>query len=199
MPSNPTGRSVQQHLDRHISRLASTSTDVGASLVGVEDANDYFDGATVEAALEEVGPVIGYMDDDADGLHAKRVARITFDPSSDASLRTVGTHNSSVGLLINTVVTRAWYQVTTTFTSAADTATIAIGINMDDVAGIVAPVAISDGANPWDAGFHDGIQDGAAANFANKVTMSGQTIGFVVGVQPLTAGKLILFLEYVQA
>lgn len=195
----PTTTTLYRLIRNLISDLASTVSGRGASLVGVEDSYEYYDSTTVETALREVGPVLEYMNDDADGLHAKRVMRVTFDPSANAGERTVGAHYSADGLLINTVVTRAWYQVITTFTSAADTATISIGISNDDVAGIMAAIPINDGGNPWDAGFHDAIQDGAAANFANKVTASGTTIHFTVGGQALTAGKLILFLEYVQA
>lgn len=199
MSDNLTGRSVQKHLDRLTARLASNTADLGAAMVGVNDANEYYDGATVEAVLGEVGPVIDYMDDSVDGLHAKRVARITFDPTSDSSLRSTGNHFSTIGLLLNTVITRAWYEVITTFTSANDSATLSIGISSDDEAGIKAAIAISNGGNPWDAGYHECIQDGAATNFANKVTQSGQPIKFIVGTQALTGGKLILFLEYVQA
>jgi len=45
-------------------------------------------------------------------------------------------------------------------------------------------------------GNHEGIQDGAAANFS-AVCTAERAITFTVAVQALTAGKLILFLEYV--
>jgi len=162
--------------------------------MGVEDADGYFTGDDVEEVLAEIGAV---LDDNTDGNLVKRVLRVTFDPSTNASERTVAAHSSTVTLPDNAIVTRAWYEVLTTFTSAADTATISIGIDTDDAGGIVVAVAINDGSNPWDAGYHEGIQDGAAANFSTKTTAADRTIDFTVAVQALTAGKLVLFLEYV--
>ena len=159
--------------------------------MGVEDADGYFTGDDVEEVLAEIGAV---LDDNTDGNLVKRVLRVTFDPSTNASERTVAAHSSTVTLPDNAIVTRAWYEVLTTFTSAADTATISIGIDTDDAGGIVVAVAINDGSNPWDAGYHE---DGAAANFSTKTTAADRTIDFTVAVQALTAGKLVLFLEYV--
>lgn len=129
----------------------------------------------------------------ADGLHFKGVARATFDATAGKS---TAAHGLGVTLPDNAIVTRAWYEVITTFTSAADTATIALGVPTDGAAGIKAAVAIGDGGNPWDAGNHDGIQDGAAANFLAKLT-AARELTATVAVQALTAGKLILYCEYV--
>ena len=96
----------------------------------------------------------------------------------------------------NAIVKRAYYDVVTTFTSSTDAATIALGIPTDDAAGIVAATAISGGGNIWDAGYHDGIQDGAAANFANKTTAE-RAFTMTVATEDLTAGKMVIFLEYV--
>ena len=142
------------------------------------------------------------MDDPSlDGRTLHRVLRVTFDPSADASLRTTGVAyslpSSRAGLPSGAIVVRSWYEVITTFTSASDAATISIGYATDDVAGIVAAIAISDGSNPWDDGFKEGIQTNTAATFSNKTTAE-RLIDFTLGgAENLTAGKLVLFLEYV--
>jgi len=45
------------------------------------------------------------------------------------------------------------------------------------------------------AGFHEGIQDGAATNFSK--TTGAKNLTMTVTVADLTAGKLMLFVEYV--
>lgn len=57
-----TARGVQQRLDRHIVQLASTTTNYGASLVGVEDSGGLFTGTTVEAVLAELAAGVGLTD-----------------------------------------------------------------------------------------------------------------------------------------
>ena len=131
-----------------------------------------------------------------DGENDVRILRFTFDPSTDVSLRATATHSMAEVLPDNAVVVRGYYRVTTTFTSAADTATISIGIPTDDVAGFVAAIAINDGSNPWDAGWHEMIQTGTAASFSEAATAQ-RAINITVAVQALTAGKLIGWLEYV--
>ena len=129
----------------------------------------------------------------ADGLHFKGVARATFDATAG---KAIGAHGLGVTLPDNAIVTRDWYEVITTFTSATDAATIALGVPTDAAAGIVAAIAISNGGNPWDAGNHEGIQAGAAANFLAKLT-AARELTATVAVEALTAGKLILYCEYV--
>lgn len=130
----------------------------------------------------------------ADGLVMKGLARATFDATGG---KAVASYGLGVVLPDNAIITRSWYEVITTFTSAgADAGTIALGIPTDDVAGIVAALAISNGGNIWDAGLHEGIQDGAAANMSVKTT-AARELTADVAVQDLTAGKLVLFCEYV--
>jgi predicted RecA/RadA family phage recombinase len=97
----------------------------------------------------------------------------------------------------NAVVLHSSYEVLTTLTSATDAATGALGVETDDVAGLLAAIAISNGANPWDAGYFDGIQDGAAANFSVKTTAAGRRLQFDVAVEALTAGKFIAWAQWV--
>lgn len=142
-------------------------------------------GAINEAMLSNYG---------VDGLHTKRIARATYD------FDVLGGEEGDIGLCVtlpaNAIITRSWYTVLTTFTSADDSATVAISIPTDDVAGIVGAVAIGTEGNAWDEGHHEGIQTGTVANFSEQTT-AARELTLTVGVQDLTAGKLILFCEYV--
>lgn len=95
----------------------------------------------------------------------------------------------------NAYIVRAFYDVVTTFESATDAATIALGVNTDDAAGLVISVAIS-AASDWNTGAHDCIPDGAAANFTTQTT-GKREIELVLAVEDLTAGELNLYLEYI--
>ena len=135
----------------------------------------------------------------ADALHANRIARATFDFAVDG-----GTHNADydmgADLPDNAVITRAWYEVMTTFESSTDAAVFGIGLPTDDAQGIVAFASISSGT-PFDAGYHEAIQTGTAANFAEKTT-DARAVTFNLSSTAdgdLTAGKLVLFMEYVES
>jgi len=96
----------------------------------------------------------------------------------------------------NARVISADYEVQTTFTSATDAGTISLGIASDDVAGLLAAVAISTGT-PFDAGMQDGIQTAVASTISEKTTAATRTINAVVAVESLTAGILVVILDYV--
>lgn len=133
-----------------------------------------------------------------DALHANRIARATFDFGVDG-----GSHNTDydmgVDLPNNAVITRAWYDVTSTFTSGGtDAAVMGIGLPTDDAQGIAAFASISSGT-PWDAGYHEAIQTGTTANFSTKTT-DARAVTFSIAstaAGDITAGKLVLFVEYV--
>lgn len=127
-----------------------------------------------------------------DGLHAKRIARATYD--FDVNGGVAGDIGLGVSLPVNAVIVRSWYTVLTPFTSDDSTATVALSIPVDDVEGIAAAAALS--ANNYTAGHHEGIQTGTAANFSEQTT-EDRELTLTIGVQDLTAGKLILFCEYV--
>ena len=138
----------------------------------------------------------------ADALHANRIARTTFDFAVDG-----GTHNTAydmgVDLPDNAVITRAWYEVITTFQSGGtDAAAMSLGLPTDDANGIVAFTSISsDVGDVWDAGYHEAIQTGTAANFSTKTT-AARAVTFSISSSAagdITAGALVLFLEYVES
>jgi len=127
-----------------------------------------------------------------DGIHAKRIARATYDFAVDGGV--VGDIGLGVTLPDNAIITRSWYTVLSDLTSANSTATVALSIPVDDVEGIAAATALS--ANNYTAGLHEGIQTGTAANFSEQTT-AARELTLTIDVQDLTAGKLILFCEYV--
>lgn len=106
-----------------------------------------------------------------------------------------GTYGLGLTIPAKSYVTKAFYKVLTTFTSAsADAGTIALQVaSAND---LVSAVAISDGSNPWDAsGLVVCIPTGS---MANEVAVStAAEVSAVVGTAALTAGKLVLWLEWV--
>lgn len=127
-----------------------------------------------------------------------------FDPSANSSQRAIAAHNlkdvngNDLILPDNSRVWDGYYEVITTFASAgADAGTISLGLPVDDVAGIKAAIAISDGSNPWDAAAPAAIiQVGTIAAIGEKTTAARAVQATVAG-QVLTAGKLYLYLEVV--
>jgi len=132
-----------------------------------------------------------------DGLNAKRIARATYDFTVDGgAISTIG-----LGTILpdNAVVTRTWYEVITTLTSNAgnDAGSVSFDIPVDDVAGLVAATVISAGGDIWDAGYHEGIQDGTAAAFAVKTT-GARELSVTIAVEAIdAAGIVVFFCEYV--
>jgi len=143
------------------------------------------DDAVTEGKLQDVN---------SDGLHAHRVARATYDFAEHGGAQ--GTIGLGVTLPDNAIVVRAWYEVLTTLTSATDAATVSLDIPTDDPAGLLAAIAINDGTDPWDAGHHECIQDGTAANFSEKCT-AARELSMTVATEDLTNGKFILWVEYI--
>lgn len=130
----------------------------------------------------------------ADGLNAARIARATYDFSVDGGA--VGQIGLGVSLPDNAIVTRAWYQVVDGLTSADSTATVSLDLPTDDEAGLLAAIAINDGSSPWAAGNFECIQTGTVANFSEQCT-AARELSMTIAVQDLTAGKFIVFAEYV--
>ena len=128
-----------------------------------------------------------------------KVVSAYFNPSQKAELRPIGTYQL-IGDAIpaGAIITRAWYQVLTTFTSAgADAGTIAISIP-GATGDVVAAVAISNGANPWDAGVFNSAVTAPGTGITTAVGSAAAHINVAVAVQALTAGNMVIFVEYVQ-
>ena len=93
----------------------------------------------------------------------------------------------------NASITRAWYEVLTAPTSAG-AATIGLGVQTDDATGILAATAYNNAI--FNAGYHDAVPDGTAANFTTKST-AYRPVNFVIGAAALTGGKIKVWWEYV--
>jgi hypothetical protein len=146
-------------------------------------------------------------------VSVKKMAVAIFDPSANSGERTVAAHGLGVYIPDNAVITNVFVDVVTTFTSAsADAGTIALHAQAAD--DIVAAIAISDASNVWDAGIHgsklgypnlgaDAAHDSAlevAALFAGVMlkTTAEREITATVAVAALTAGKAVVYVEYIE-
>ncbi|MCW3129257.1 MAG: hypothetical protein N2V75_04050 [Methanophagales archaeon] len=125
-----------------------------------------------------------------DGLHPKRIARVTYDYNEHGGA--VGTIGLGVTLPKNALVVRGYYYQHTVFASEGS-ATVEFGYEGDTDA-FIAQAAYNN--TQYDIGSHDGVSDGAAANFHGPLS-EAKEVAITIGTAALTAGKLILFLEYV--
>ena len=84
--------------------------------------------------------------------------------------------------------------LTTLTTAGGDAGTIAISVESAD--DVVAAIAVSDGANPWDEGLQDVIPVRTKAT-SFKLTAERSIVATIAG-QVVTAGKFEVTLEYVE-
>jgi len=153
------------------------------------------------------------------GLIVGKIASAIFDTasndSSGVSNKTIAAHGLGVFLPVGAIVIRSWYQVKTTFASTAGGSNLAtIALSVASAGDLVAAIAIADGTTPWTAGNH-GCLPGSWAErtvagdtaVLDAASRAGSFIGALsaekeltatVAVAALTAGKLMLFVEYVQ-
>lgn len=150
-----------------------------------------------------------------DGLSVMKVAVATFDTaqndSSGVSNKTQAAHGLGVYLPDNALVLRSWYEVIAIFTSSGDTATIALKV--EGANDLVNAIAINGSGDPWDAGQFgclplapdlgaDAAHDSQIevvklfADLQIKLTAERELTA-TVATQDLTAGKLVLYVEYV--
>lgn len=153
----------------------------------------------------------------ASGITVPRVAVAIFDTagkdSSGVANTTIATHGLGVFLPKGAIVTAAWYEVVTTFTSAgANAGTLAPQVS--GAGDLVAAIAISAGSTPWAVGLHGALPGNPAeatvagdSGLLAAARMAATYIGpltaekelkVVVGSQILSAGKLVLFVEFHQ-
>lgn len=135
-----------------------------------------------------------------------------FDPSGVTGDRTVAAHGLGVFIPSGAILTKIWYDIVTTFTSAsADAGTVAL--HAQSANDILSAIAISDASNVLDAGIHgtligwpnpgadaahDSQVEWAALNVATYLKLTAQReITATVAVAALTAGKMNIYGEYV--
>lgn len=132
----------------------------------------------------------------ANGLHAARIAKALFDPSAVAGHRTAAAHGLGVTIPAKAIITRCWYDVLTTLADGvADAATIAI--HAEGANDLVTATAIAAVGDVFDAGIHAAIPVGTAATMVKLTTAKELTV--TVGGVALTAGKMVVFCEYVES
>ncbi len=148
------------------------------------------------------------------GLSARYIAQAIYDTaandSAGVSNKTTAGHPLGVFLPINAIITNAWVDVVTTFTSATDAATIAL--KAQSAGDLTVAIAISDASNVWDAGLHgclvgsyaeatvagDSALLDAARKAASYIKMTAEReLTATVAIEALTAGKAVIFVEYV--
>jgi hypothetical protein len=101
------------------------------------------------------------------------------------------------------VIKQVYYVVQTTFADSgtagdADTSTISIGANTN--VDLKAAIAISNGANPWDAGIAAGIPINTAATMVKLTAARNIKVVWTAGTgnaTALTAGIMDIFVDYV--
>jgi len=150
------------------------------------------------------------------GLVAAKMAAAIFDTagkdSSGVSNETVASHGTGVFIPTGAIVTRAWYQVKTSFTTASTNAGT-IALTLQTAGDLVVGIAVSDGSNPWNAGLSGCLPGNpaeatvagdtgilaAARMAATQIALTAEReIVVTVGLHALTAGKMVIFVEYVQ-
>lgn len=139
----------------------------------------------------------GSIDDSAvatdDALSNLRVARATFDFAVDGGTATA--HGLGVTIPDNAIIVGGFYDVITTFTSpTTDDATLAI--HVEGANDIVNAVAIDTGT-PWDAGQQAIIPKANTPESTGVKTSAAREITVTIGVEAITAGKLVIWLYYV--
>lgn len=108
--------------------------------------------------------------------------------------KAIGSHNLDLAIPKGSHVTKAYYKVLTTFTSATDAATISLQVVAAN--DLVTAVAISNGGNPWDAGGL--VVTSVTGSMGNELalTTADTYVSATVAVEALTAGKLVVFVEW---
>jgi len=148
----------------------------------------------------------------------ENIVKVVFDSAatdtSDAANITVTAHPLGVYIPDNAIVIDAFYDVITTFTSAGDTATIALKVNGAN--DLVTAIAINDATNPWDGGVHvtlagspaigsnaTSLDSGTNILYAGTIAESqikltaAREVTATVGTQALATGKLNLYIIYI--
>jgi hypothetical protein len=181
----------------NISSSVAGQLDIAAANIVVVTTADVSINASSSVAVDAPSAAVNsvYLNYDGmtEGVNASTVIKTRYNFATEGGL--IGTINLGQKVPDNAIITRTYYQVVTTLTSATDAATVALGVATDAATGIVAAIAISDVSNPWDAGLKEGIQTGTMANAIQTAGL--RNVIMTVAVENLTAGALDLFIEYV--
>lgn len=176
------------------SSAGSSSMAVG-SVDSAEIATNAVDSAEIAAnavtASELAAGAITEADtfaQSADGLHLKRIVRVTYDVAVD--LGTIAAHTLGVSLPANALIQRSWIYVVTQF---VDGGSGTVAFHCEDANNIKTATDITGTA---DGGIIEGAQVGTTATMTGSIAATCE-ITATVATAEQTAGKAILFVEYV--
>jgi hypothetical protein len=152
-------------------------------------------GVAVTSSAAELNLVDGASAPGADGLGFMRVARATYDFAEHGGA--IGAINLGVTIPDDAIVCGGFVDVKTTCTTAgADAGTMALHVQSAN--DIVSAVAVSDGANPWDAGLHAIVPKANTPESTGIKLTAARAVTATIAGQAFTAGKFTLFLYYLQ-
>lgn len=139
------------------------------------------------------GPAGDLLNDGPSSLEHFAQKRVWFEVDW-TDIATVGAHFIGPQLPENAVIVRSFYCVTDAFLGGAG-AEIGIGFDTDAANGIKASAVLG---GEYAAGWHEGLQVGTTATFApiGGLTADRQ-VEFNTTVNPLTAGHMVLCLDYI--
>jgi hypothetical protein len=168
--------------------------DSGKVMVGDSSGKAQAVSVSGDVTMSNAGVVL-MGDASVDGLMRKRVARATYDVAVDGG--TAGAYGLGVSLPANAIITRSWFYTVTQF---VDGGAGTVALHCETANNIFSAADITGNA---DGTLVDGIQDGTFANFdgtgAAGVLGSACELTATVATAEQTAGKLVLFVEYVVA
>ncbi len=129
------------------------------------------------------------------GVGFLRVAKAQYDFAVNGGA--IGAIDLGVTIPAKAIVCGGFVEVLTTFTSATDAATVALSV--EGANDIVSAIAISNGANPWDAGNHAIVPKANTPESTAVKTTVARKVTATVAVEALTAGKANVWLYYVMS
>ena len=112
--------------------------------------------------------------------------------SAGVANSTIAAHGLGIYLPLGAIITNAFYDIPTTFTSATDAATISFGVG--SATDLKAATAISTGTTYDDVAACVAFTPVSAAT-AVKLAAEGELTA-TVDVEALTAGEMVIFIEY---
>ena len=174
--NNSDGTTNAANIATNVTNIGTNDTDIATNLANNTANTLYLDGGAT------------------DGEHALVMFRAEFDTVGGTANQTQDTAYPIFGatsIPANFVIIDTVIDVITTFTSdGTDAATIAI--HVEGANDIVTAVAISDGADPWDAAIRAGTPVSAAT--AVKTSVARDVTVTLAASNDLTAGKMIIYL-----
>ena len=181
-------------------RSGKYSLAITAGNTAVSGDPAYYDGGLPGVTTEAIGPMVGFFAEDLGAGDTEIEVVLVPTPGGMVFGEGIAELDASSGLAIGdtefggelpigAVIVESHIHVETTFTSATDAATIALGLTTDAEGEIDTAIAISHGTSPWDAGTRAGDP------YTTPLTDRRRFVANVA-VEALTAGRLQLAYKY---